>query len=345
MAKIFITGATGFLGSYILRFLVRDGHDIYAMRRAHSRMDMIADIQDKVAWTVGDIGDIDLIHNIIDSDTVIIHAAAKISFERKQAKKMHRVNVQATKQLVDMAIDKKAKRFIHISSIAALGKYHDNRTIDENIEWEDSLEHSTYGISKQMGEREVWRGHAEGLEVVILNPSLILGAGYWNSSSANIMTQLAKGTPFYPVGMTGMVDVRDVAKFVTLAIDKAVCGHRYIISGENRTYKDYFEHTCEALGVKPPKKPLTTMWRGLAWRSAGIYAAIFRQPQLITRQNLAASATSASYDNNKSRESFQFEYTNIEMTWQAAAKSYKQAKKENRSWGILDIAGFRAYSN
>lgn len=340
MSKIFITGATGFLGSYILRFLVRDGHDIYAMRRAHSRMDMIADIQDKVVWTVGDIGDIDLLHDIIDSDTVIIHAAAKISFDKKQEKKMHRVNVEATQLLVDLAIDKRAKRFIHISSIASLGRYHDNRTIDENIEWEDSPEHSTYGISKQLGEREVWRGHAEGLDVVILNPSLILGAGYWNSSSSNIMTQLAKGMPFYPVGMTGMVDVRDVAKLAILAIDKAVSGHRYIISAENRTYKDYFEHTCGALGVKPPRKPLTKIWRALAWRGAGIFAAISRKPPLITRQNLAASESSATYDNSKSRERFQFEYTDIEMTWKAAANSYIQAQKENRSWGILDLGGF-----
>ena len=340
MAKIFLTGGTGFLGSYILRFLIRDGHEIYATQRTHSKMDHIADIKDQINWTICDIEDVDQYDELIDNETIIIHAAAKISFDKKHQGKMHRVNVDATRLLVNVALEKRAKRFIHISSIAALGRYHDNRAIDENIEWEDSPHHTTYGISKQMGEREVWRGRAEGLDVVILNPSLILGAGYWNSSSSNILRQLDRGLSFYPEGMTGMVDVRDVAKLASLAITKEVTGQRYIISAENRTYKDYFAFTCKELDRKIPHRPLTKIWRSLAWRSSGIYAAISRKSQLVTSQNMAASASSTKYDNQKSINDFGYSYTMIEKTWLDAAQSYKKAKIESRSWGTLSIEGF-----
>ncbi len=340
MAKIFITGGTGFLGSYILRFLVRGGHQINAIHRTHSKMDHIADIKHQVHWTVSDVGDVDQFQKLIDNETIIIHAAAKISFDKKHQNKMNRVNVEATKLLVNVALEKHAKRFIHISSIAALGRYHDNRAIDEHIEWEDSPHHTSYGISKQMGEREVWRGHAEGLDVVILNPSLILGAGYWNSSSTNILNQLYKGLSFYPEGMTGMVDVRDVAKLAYLAISKDVTGQRYIVSSENRTYKDYFIYTSSELGRKPPYKPLSKIWRSLAWRLSGIYAAISRKSKLITSQNMEASASTACYRNQKSMTDFDFTYTPIENTWKDAAQSYITAKKEYRSWGTLTIDGF-----
>ena len=337
MAHIFLTGATGFLGSYILRQLVTRGHSVTALRRESSRTALIHDIEDKVTWLYGDVLEIEDHKEALVGIDAIIHAAAVISFDKRDKEKMFDINVDSTRDLVNLALGIGIKKLVYISSIAALGRYRDSKMVDENIEWEDSPEHTMYGISKQMGEREVWRGFAEGIDTVVLNPSLILGAGYWGENTARIITQLYKGVPFYPTGSTGMVDVRDVAILAVAALESDITGKRYIISSENKTFKEYFENVCRVMGKKGPSRPMTKFWRGIAWRGSAFLSLISGKERMITKSHMVASARHTAYDNTLSKATFDHNYIPIAETWEATAKCYLASRESGLEHGILDF--------
>ncbi len=176
-SKIFVTGSTGFLGSYIVRKLVSDGYiDIICLKRESSETELVDDIFERVHWVTGDILDIPLMEKLLEGVDCIIHAAAIVSHTANK-KKMLQTAIDGTANLVNIALSGNVKKFIYISSIAAIGRGKPVEHITEKQIFSHSKYDTTYGLAKFLAEQEVWRGHAEGLNVTILNPSMILGPG------------------------------------------------------------------------------------------------------------------------------------------------------------------------
>lgn len=337
MPKVFLTGATGFIGSYIARQLLNKGYEVSAIKRKSSKLNLVHDIHEKIRWTEADLGDIMDMETLVSEADYIIHAAALVSFQPKDRMTMYYTNVVATHDLVNLALIHGTKKFIHISSIAALGKHKNNVMLDENVEWQDSPDNTSYAISKQMGEREVWRGIAEGLAVSILNPSLVLGAGDWGKGTPAMFSKMSKGNPFYPKGATGVVDVRDVAEIAVKALEYETEGEKYIVSAENVSYRHILNKIARGIDVKLPQFRLTTLIAGLIWRADAVLSLITRNPRMITKENLAAASRTASYNNSKSIETFKHNYRSIDETIQLSGELYRISRQKGNDCSILEF--------
>jgi len=174
--QILVTGGTGFLGSYLLRFLLQQGYKrIRAVKRANSSLDLVPDVTDQIEWVEGELTDWFFLSDCIKDVDWVFHLAALVSFDAKDFPEMRKINVSVTADLVNLALDYNIKKFCYVSSIAALGRSKEGETLDENSIWKESPYNSRYGMTKFAGEQEVWRGVEEGLNAVVVNPGMILG--------------------------------------------------------------------------------------------------------------------------------------------------------------------------
>lgn len=321
--KILLTGATGFLGSNVLRILLQKGYDVRALRRANSRMDLVADIAHRVEWLEMDITDIAL-EEAFEGITHVCHCAAIVSFHPRDAKRMNRINVDGTANLVNLSLDFGIQRFVHTSSIAALGRSKERTHLDESTKWEASKLNSNYAISKYGAEQEVWRGAAEGLSVAIVNPAMVIGSGFWDENTARFFTQIKDGLKFCPVGATGFVDVRDVADFMVRLLESDIVGERFVLVSENLSYKTFFAHIAAALNVKPPSITVQPWLAEIAWRIEWLKEKIFGTKPMVTKESARSSVYRFTYGNAKSLDAFQdFKYRKIEDTIRDAAAAFR----------------------
>jgi nucleoside-diphosphate-sugar epimerase len=318
MKPILVTGATGFIGSYLLRELLQQGHTrIRATRRAGSDMALVKDIEDRVDWMEGDVLDVPFLGEAMQGAGKVYHCAAVVSFQNRDKHRIREVNRTGTANVVNVALDEGIEKLLHVSSIAAIGRRKNTPHIDEQTKWEDDEWNTPYAISKYLAEMEVWRGVAEGLQAVVVNPSNVLGTGFWEgrTGTAQMFSKVKKGLKFYPTGSTGWVDVRDVARFMVKLMDSDVVGERYILSAENLPYRTVLDEIAKSLNVAPPGIEAGPLIRELAWRAAWVLSKFTGNPPLITRQTARASARTFHYDNAKSLGVFKdFSYTPIRQT-------------------------------
>jgi dihydroflavonol-4-reductase len=210
--RIFVTGASGFLGKYILQDLLDKG---FQQITAHSRMNPDQALKRwphlKVKWVSGDLTDLGVLDNFVLSHDYIIHTAGKISYRSSDRKELINSNFILTQQLVDAAIFHNIKGFVFISSTAALSRNKEKEPISEAGIWQNMKDASDYSRSKWMAELEVWRAKEEGINVLILAPSVMLGKGKAEKGFNQIIQRIKKGHNYFPSGAGGFVDVRDVA--------------------------------------------------------------------------------------------------------------------------------------
>jgi dihydroflavonol-4-reductase len=297
---IFVTGGTGFLGSYILQELILQGRPVRALRRNLSFPFYIHPaLLHKISWVEGDILDVTRLIENLEGCNQIIHAAGMVSFNPSDKKKLFQINIEGTANLVNAAIETGITDFVQISSVSALGRNDDSRPIDEEKNWEGNQGQSNYGISKYYGEMEVWRGMGEGLSPLIINPSTILGYGDWNQTSCGLFKTAYREFPWYMGGSNGFADVQDTARAIIALMDSGIRKERFIISAENRSYREIFNWMAHGFGKKEPSKKAGPFLAGLAWRKEKIKTSFSRHRPLITRESVAIASRQNSYDNHK----------------------------------------------
>lgn len=335
-SRILLTGATGFLGRYILRSLVSEGFDNLVCLSRKNAAHLQRDFEyASVNWICGDISDVLFLDEALDGIDCIIHCAAVVSFDIHQKKNLLKIPVEGTANLVNIALDKRVKFFLHISSVAALGRKKPEESITEKSVFSHSSYDTTYGLSKFLAEQEVWRGHAEGLNVAILNPSIILGSGNWHQSSPQIFRKIYSGLSYYPTGSTGWVDVRDVASAVLKILDVQPNGERFIISGQNMSYKQIFEKIAEHLNIKPPRRPLQTRFGGWKWRLESLKALLFSVESQLTKETYQSTSAVSNYQNNKSTSAFDLVYIPLETTIAQTCELFLESYPNRRAVKLL----------
>jgi dihydroflavonol-4-reductase len=338
--KILVTGGTGFIGSYLLRHLVKQGYqNIRALKRRDSSMALVHEVADKIEWVEADLLDLPVLGEAMQGAGQVYHCAAIVSFNENDSRRMFKINQEGTANIVNIALDEGVERLIHVSSIAALGRTPKGGIIDEQAKWQNDSWNSPYGISKHLAEMEVWRGVAEGLNAAVVNPSNVLGSGFWNgrTSTGQIFYKIWKGLPFYPRGGSGFVDVRDVARFTVRLMESEISNQRFILTGENLSFKSLFDEIAQTLGVKPPAIEVNPFIREMAWRAAWLASKITGKPAFITKQTARSSARTFRYDNQKSLEAFDFAYTPISQTIRETGKQFLACEKENFTPAVLDF--------
>lgn len=335
---ILVTGGTGFLGSYLLRYLVKNGEDVRALKRPNSPMDLVRSIEDQVEWVEGDLLDIGSLEDAMKGIRKIYHAAALMSFDPSDREKMNKINIEGTANIVNIALEHPIQKMIHVSSIAALGRTENQINYTEKSHWKNSSLNSSYAISKFHAECEVWRGIEEGLSAAIVNPSVILGSGFWNSGTCKFFGQVDDGLKFYPTGQTGWVDVRDVARIMIELMNSPIEGERFIVSNENIYYQNLLSQIAHTINKKPPTIKATPFLREVAWRTEWLKSKIFSsKPILITRETAMLSSSRCVYDNSKLLESFNYSFSPIEETIKESAIQYLSSKEQGHKFATLPL--------
>jgi nucleoside-diphosphate-sugar epimerase len=334
--KAFVTGATGFLGSYLTKELLRQGHEVSALKRPNSDLSLLGDAANQVRWHEGDITDILSLEEAMEGAELVYHAAAMLAFGGNSFQKMLKINVEGTANVVNVALSLGVKKLLYVSSITALGKSKDNSPIDESGDWETAPMESQYGHTKYLGELEIWRGIAEGLDAVIINPSTILGAGRWADGSIQIFHQVARGVPFYPTGSNGFVDVRDVVRVAIMLMDSpATSGERYVINAVNRSFKELMTQIATELGQKPPAIPVTDFWKTISIGYDKVRSLLTGSEAVITREVLSISSHPYTYNDSKLRETLGFSYLPFEQTINETVAAYQQSIADGKEYGVF----------
>lgn len=324
--KILVTGASGFLGSYLLVALRQQGYHVRALVRHQKRPAWIdADKLNGVEWIEGDILDIISLEEAMEGMDAVIHSAAMVSFAPQDSKQLYQVNTEGTNNVVNAALEKKIKRLVHISSVAALGRVAGGGWVDEKAKWKEGPLHTHYARSKFQAELHAWRGYSEGLDTVIVNPSTILGFGNWEQSSCAIFKQLYDGFRWYTGGLNGFVDVEDVARATILLLERAPGGQRYIVNGDTWTFQQLQFCIADGFGRKRPSMKASGILLGLAWRLEALRSWLTSKRPLLTRESARVAMSATRFDNRKLLNDFpEFSYTPLELTIREACKKYSE---------------------
>lgn len=324
--RVLVTGGTGFLGAYIIRQLIETGWSVRAIRRGDTLPAFLpAAVAGQVEWVAGDILDIVGLEEAMEGVDAVIHSAGRISFSRNQRQEIYHTNIEGTANVVNIALEQNIKRLLHVSSVAALGRTGNGETVTEGKSWEESKWNTRYAVSKFRGEVEVWRAIGEGLPAVIVNPSTILGFGDWNHSSCTLFRSAWQEFPWYTEGINGFVDVKDVARAIGLLLesDAGVVGQRYILNGENWTFRQLFETMAASFGKKPPSREATPFLAGIAWRKERIKSLFSGKPSILTRESARVAQSLTYFDNSKILAALpDFRFTPLESTIKAACADY-----------------------
>lgn len=321
---IFVTGGTGFLGAYIIKELVHKGIRVRAIRRSSSLPSFIpAAVLNQVEWIEGDVLDLVGLEESMDGVETIIHSAAKVSFSGHQRNEMFRVNIEGTANVVNVAIEKKIRHFIHVSSVAALGRKNNGSIVTEEKQWEDSKVNTNYAISKFQAEMEVWRAIGEGLRAVIVNPSTILGYGNWNSSSCAIFKTAYTEFPWYTSGINGFVDVEDVAKVIGLLAERDISGERFILNSDNWSFRELLIAIADGFGKRRPSRNAGPLLGSIAWRLEKLKKLFSKESPLLTRESAMVAQSKTYFDSGKILRLFpDFSFTPLHQTITKACENY-----------------------
>lgn len=316
--SIFVTGSTGLVGSNLIKALITQGKNVKALYRSH-----IPDIigKEKVEWIKGDILDIISLEEAMQNVGQVYHCAAIVSFDPGQKHKMFATNVEGTANVVNASMSAGVMKMCFVSSVAALGQLRKGQEIDEKMNWDEETGSSNYGKSKYLAEIEVWRGIGEGLKAVIVNPSIILGAGNWNEGSTKIFKTAFEEFPWFTDGENGFVDVNDVANAMIQLTDSNISGERFIVSAENRKYKQVFTAIANAFGKKPPYKKANPLMSGIVWRMEAVRSLFTNKVGLLTSETARSAQAVVRYNNTKIKKFIpSFNYTPIDESIKRVCK-------------------------
>lgn len=321
-----ITGATGFVGSHLIRRYLAAGLPVSALKRPDSDTSLLADVADQITWLDGDVTDIPSLEAAIQPGMDVIHAAAVVSFSPKSRNQMEKVNVEGTANVVNVCLSAGVQKLGFVSSVAALGRPNPKLTLPgqpivvaEDQKWEDSPNNSFYAQTKYRAELEVWRGSLEGLNTVIINPSLVLGEGDWRKTSVQVFKYIYDEKRFYTDGLVNYVDVKDVADAMFLLMRSDITAERFILSGGTIPYKALFEKIALAFGKQPPSVRVSPVMTKLLWRIEAVRSWLTGKAPLITRETAKSANLSYQFDGHKIEQMTGFQYRPLDQTIERAA--------------------------
>ncbi|SOD20148.1 NAD-dependent epimerase/dehydratase family protein [Pedobacter xixiisoli] len=304
---ILVTGATGFLGAELVKQLTDQNIQVRAIRRSSSKIPALLENNMLVSWHIADINEPEDLADAFEGITKVYHCAATVSFDPKDKAKLLKINIEGTANIVALCIENNA-RLLHVSSIAALGFPKKDELISEKHFWDYDPKAHNYAISKYQGEMEVWRGIAEGLDAVIVNPAVIIGKNAGFTGSGAIFKLVKEGLKFYTDGATGIVDVEDVAKCMILLMESGITDERYTLSADNLHYKDFFAQIAKGFGIKAPSKEAKPWMLGIAWRAAKFASLFTGKPAALTKDAARSSFNLSYYTNQKITDTLNFRF-------------------------------------
>lgn len=305
---ILVTGATGFLGTTLILQLTAKGNNVVALRRESAQIPQQLKENPLITWRIADINDVEDLADAFAGVRQVYHCAALVSFHKKDKNKLFKTNIEGTANVVNLCIENQA-RLLHVSSIAALGEPIKGQTqLNEKNFWEYNPKASNYALSKYNSEMEVWRGITEGLNAVIVNPTIIIGASAKFSGSGALFKYALQKPLFYTAGGSGFVTVDDVAECMIQLMESDHCAERYIISAENMSYRELFTQMATAFGIAAPRWPAQKWLIGMAWRIHKLSTWIGAGNIGLSQETARISTKQSFYSNEKIKQTLFFNF-------------------------------------
>ena len=332
---ILVTGGTGLVGSHLLYQLVKSNNKVRATYRRKKTLERVSHVFgyyssdaktlfEKIEWIEADINDIPRLQIAFKDITHVYHCAAFVSFEPDKYHQLRKINIEGTANIVNLSISHGIEKLCYVSSIAAIGHNEDSeKLISEETEWNPEADNSVYAITKYGAELEVWRGAQEGLEAVIVNPGIVLGAGYWKGgSSGNLFRQIHDGMKYFVNGVVGYVDVFDVTEAMIKLMQSDIINERYILIAENLSFKTFQYKVAKLLNVKPPRKEAKPWLLSLAWRLDWLSNKLLRKRRSLSKQTAKSAVSITKYDNSKLKNALGFEFKTVDESINEVCRLY-----------------------
>jgi dihydroflavonol-4-reductase len=270
--KVLVTGGTGFLGANLAAALVRRGDAVRVLRRANSSLVALEGLP--VEHAIGDITEPDAVERAVDGCDLVFHVAAIAAYWRSKPGRIYHVNVEGTRIVMAACLRAGVPRVVHTSSVAAVGIAARGAVADETTPFDALSATFAYADSKHRAEAAVRDAAARGLNVVIVNPASVFGAGDHYLNTGRIVIEYGRGRiPLVPPGGMCVVDVDAVTQGHLLAAERGRAGERYILGGENLSHRQV---TATVAAVASVRAPWLVVPRGLLGPAAVVVDAFSR---------------------------------------------------------------------
>lgn len=252
--RVFITGATGFVGAHVARRYAAEGANLRLLTRKTSRMDALAGLNADVV--TGDLRHPEDLRSALCGCDALVHVAADYRLWVRDPQEMYAANVDGTRKLLRLASETGIQRIVYTSSVATMGFKSDGSIVNEDtpVSLADMIGH--YKRSKFLGEQEAIKAAHDGQHVMILNPTTPIGPGDWKPTPTGriIVDFLNRRFPAYVDTGLNLVDVDEVARMHVVALERGRPGERYILGGENLTLKQILDRMSAITGLPSPKR-------------------------------------------------------------------------------------------
>lgn len=322
---ILVTGGTGLVGAHLLYKLISNKEKVRAIYRNERKLDNTKNVFscytkdytalfDAIEWVQADILDIPALTEAFAGVTKVYHCAAFVSFEPDKYHLLRKTNIEGTANIVNLSLANNISKLCYVSSIAAIGHTINNDPISEKTIWNPEDDHSVYAITKYGAEMEVWRGTQEGLDAVIVNPGVILGAGIWRYGTGSLFKKAKHGMRFYTSGTVALISVDDVINVMIQLMQSDIINERFVLVAENWTYKDFIQSLAKSVNAKPPKKMAGSILLNMAWKLDWLTHKITGKRRELTKHIVKSLTTETNYNNDKIKTALNLEFKAVNQT-------------------------------
>ncbi len=335
---ILVTGGTGLVGSHLLLNLLIEGNKIRAIYRKGSDLKAVKKIfgyyipneeakflYEQIEWKEASLGDIPALTEAFEGVKNVYLCAALVSFDPADNEALRKTNIEGTANIANLSISRKIEKLCYISSIATLGLTVGEAVITENFTWLPEKDHSEYAISKHGAEMEIWRASQEGIPVVILNPGVILGPGFWDKGTGLIFSRIDNGLNYSFPKTTGFVGVKDVANLAVHTMESSISNEQFIIVSENLSFDYIFKTVAVKMGKKPPEKQLKPWMVYIGWIFQSI-ASVFGQKQQLRKGDHHRLFENSFFSNEKVKNRFSYSFQPMAEVISKVVEVYKEDK-------------------
>ncbi|MDN3665261.1 NAD-dependent epimerase/dehydratase family protein [Algibacter miyuki] len=320
---ILVTGGTGLVGAHLLYKLASQKETVRAIYRNERKLQHVKNVFatygdgvdvlfNSITWLQADLLDIPTLTEAFSGVTKVYHCAAFVSFEPNKYQLLRRTNIDGTANIVNLCLAEKVEKLCYVSSIATLGSELNNKPVSEETVWNPEDENSVYGITKYGAEMEVWRGTQEGLNAVIVNPGVILGAGIWHYGTGNLFERAKKGIPYYTSGTIALVAIDDVIRAMVTLMESDIINERFVLVSEHVPYKQFLENLALSVNGKPAKKQASRWFLNLGWRLDWLKTQLTGKRRQLTRHLVDTLESDTRYESGKIKTALKFEFKAVD---------------------------------
>ena len=320
---ILVTGGTGMIGAHILLALAKEKDKIRAIYRRTESLNYIKylfqkllpenpDFFNRIEWVKTDLSDLGGLDVAFKGVKFVYHCAAKVSFAEFNEQKLMKTNVEGTTNIVNLCIKHRINKIGYVSSIASIGADKNVELVTENHTWSIGQKHTPYAYSKYGAELEVWRAAQEGIDVIIVNPGVILGAHFWHRSSGTIFKFIYKGLKYYTLGNISIVGLDDVVKSLILLMNSPLKNERFILVAKNLKQKKILDKIAIKLNKKKPYLPITKRILYIFFILDKFFSSLGLKKKILSPALIEELCNNKKYDGSKILRKINFTYTKID---------------------------------